>query len=115
MKFDFGDINHCEINDSNIVQEMKEDEKKKRKRSTPNPDLLREKNRESAKRSRLKRKNEILTLINKIKYIQKENTELKEKIHLLCPTCKELFSSYINSPKPNKETISTLDSNSITN
>ena len=39
---------------------MKEDEKKKRKRSTPNPDLLREKNRESAKRSRLKRKNEIL-------------------------------------------------------
>ena len=49
-----------------------EDNKRKRKRKSINPDLLREKNRESAKRSRLKRKNEILTLINKIKYLQKK-------------------------------------------
>lgn len=40
---------------------------------------------------------------------------MKEKIHLLCPSCKELFTKFVNSPKPNKETVSTLDSNSISN
>ena len=40
---------------------------------------------------------------------------MKEKIHLLCPTCKELFTTFVNSPKPNKETVSTLDSNSLSN
>lgn len=79
MTFNFGDINHCDNEDSNSIQEIMEDNKRKRKRKSINPDLLREKNRESAKRSRLKRKNEILTLINKIKYLQKENSENERK------------------------------------
>ena len=54
---------------------------------------IRAKNRESARRSRAKKTQDLILLLEQNNILKKENNNLKSKINLLCPTCKLLFSN----------------------
>lgn len=64
---------------------------------------IRAKNRESARRSRAKKTQDLILLLEQNNILKKENNNLKSKLNLLCPTCKLLFSNDIQITSYNIE------------
>ena len=70
-----------------INQKTNRDEEKEKIES------IRAKNRESARRSRAKKTQDLIFLLEENKVLKKENQFLKSKIEQLCPHCKSIFTS----------------------
>lgn len=87
-------------NDTNSNQFLKK--KISRKYSGSKLEEYREKNRESAKRSRAKKKKYLIELKSEVIRLKKENEELKSKIQMLCPHCQNLFFSIKKNDEPEK-------------
>ena len=83
---------------------------------------IRAKNRESARRSRAKKTQDLIFLLEQNNILKAENMSYKSKIDLLCPHCKALFTStktkkvkfkfnQIISPNPTNTIVSTQNIN----
>ena len=110
MFIDFPSINSLSVlNEKDMKNSYTMNKRNKRQYSESELAQLRLKNKESAKRSREKKKREYLLLQKEVKLFKKENENFRNKIELLCPQCQAIFINE-QSPLTNCSSINQFES-----
>ena len=110
MFIDFPSINSLSVlNEKDMKNSYTMNKRNKRQYSESELAQLRLKNKESAKRSREKKKREYLLLQKEVRLLKKENENFRNKIGLLCPHCQAIFINE-QSPLTNCSSINQFES-----